>query len=464
MNSSDSQTLSVLSGSSQGSHDKVLPPLTSQYPQWSRGGKLGIESVYQKSFQNEKEQESSLHRLSKDNMVNKKGPELTAVGRSDGLMVTPIADPLLRITQLEQNIRFLQEQHQLMLSSLHQEVEQLRHKNRDLQFQLVFSKGGVPLVQSSPSSPEDDAKPKIILSPKQANVTPLQIELLEKEIAELKSALHEAKTKNVYLSAIVEEQRKKLESLECGKQEMDSLNFRSTKASAQRQTMEKNGDERGDTTDSDLATKLEEAEKLIRRLRRDNEEHRRELVTIKTNLSKNLGGAGGNRQLGAGGGNNCHRGGGGSGGGANNHHRPHSQQSQSQRFPPLHSQSYWHHGQHSQHRTGIEFVSHRHCANGRGGGAGGAGVGSSGGNNSVIGNGARLEKDNQLVGRPAPALPNLRNNSSNHYTFTNGNGNNNGHNHRRGGGHYNGNSNHYYRGGKGGGRGNREAREAREAK
>ncbi|GLH11078.1 Uncharacterized protein GBIM_15920 [Gryllus bimaculatus] len=419
MNSSDSQTLSVLSGSSQGSHDKVLPPLTSQYPQWSRGGKLGIESVYQKSFQNEKEQESSLHRLSKDNMVNKKGPELTAVGRSDGLMVTPIADPLLRITQLEQNIRFLQEQHQLMLSSLHQEVEQLRHKNRDLQFQLVFSKGGVPLVQSSPSSPEDDAKPKIILSPKQANVTPLQIELLEKEIAELKSALHEAKTKNVYLSAIVEEQRKKLESLECGKQEMDSLNFRSTKASAQRQTTEKNGDERGDTTDSDLATKLEEAEKLIRRLRR---------------------------------------------GGANNHHRPHSQQSQSQRFPPLHSQSYWHHGQHSQHRTGIEFVSHRHCANGRGGGAGGAGVGSSGGNNSVIGNGARLEKDNQLVGRPAPALPNLRNNSSNHYTFTNGNGNNNGHNHRRGGGHYNGNSNHYYRGGKGGGRGNREAREAREAK
>lgn len=54
---------------------------------------------------------------------------MAAVGRSEGLVVAPV-DPLLRITQLEQNIRFLQDQHKLMLTSLHQEVEQLRQRNR----------------------------------------------------------------------------------------------------------------------------------------------------------------------------------------------------------------------------------------------------------------------------------------------------------------------------------------------
>lgn len=39
-------------------------------------------------------------------------------------------------------------------------------------------------------------------------MTSLQVEILEKEISELKAALQEAKTKNVYLTGIVEEQKK----------------------------------------------------------------------------------------------------------------------------------------------------------------------------------------------------------------------------------------------------------------
>ena len=38
-----------------------------------------------------------------------------------------------RVTQLEQNIKFLQEQHQHMLSDLHKEIDILRHKNRGVQ-------------------------------------------------------------------------------------------------------------------------------------------------------------------------------------------------------------------------------------------------------------------------------------------------------------------------------------------
>ena len=38
-------------------------------------------------------------------------------------------DPVVRANQLEQNIRFLQEQHQIMLTGLHSEIETLRQRN-----------------------------------------------------------------------------------------------------------------------------------------------------------------------------------------------------------------------------------------------------------------------------------------------------------------------------------------------
>lgn len=38
----------------------------------------------------------------------------------------------IRIAQLEQNIKFLQEQHQLMLTGLHNEIEVLKNRNRGI--------------------------------------------------------------------------------------------------------------------------------------------------------------------------------------------------------------------------------------------------------------------------------------------------------------------------------------------
>lgn len=116
-----------------------------------------------------------------------------------------------RIAQLEQNMKFLQEQHQATLVALHQEVESLRQKNRDLQFQLVFSKGSY--LPSSPSSPEDNGtgfmKPKG--SPVCVNITPLQVELLEKDLQDTKVSLQEARIQNQYLSEIIEQQKKEIE-------------------------------------------------------------------------------------------------------------------------------------------------------------------------------------------------------------------------------------------------------------
>lgn len=40
------------------------------------------------------------------------------------------------------------------------------------------------------------------------NVVPLQVEILEKELGEMKIQLQESECRNVYLSAIVDEQKK----------------------------------------------------------------------------------------------------------------------------------------------------------------------------------------------------------------------------------------------------------------
>lgn len=40
------------------------------------------------------------------------------------------------------------------------------------------------------------------------NITPLQVELLEKDLQDIKISLQEAKTQNQYLSEIIEEQKK----------------------------------------------------------------------------------------------------------------------------------------------------------------------------------------------------------------------------------------------------------------
>lgn len=45
-------------------------------------------------------------------------------------------------------------------------------------------------------------------SPICVNVTPLQVELLEKDLQDIKASLQEAKTHNQYLSNIIEQQKK----------------------------------------------------------------------------------------------------------------------------------------------------------------------------------------------------------------------------------------------------------------
>lgn len=51
---------------------------------------------------------------------------------------TPKGPEQARIAQLEQNIRFLQEQHQLMLAGLHTEIQSLKNRNRGMKISQVY--------------------------------------------------------------------------------------------------------------------------------------------------------------------------------------------------------------------------------------------------------------------------------------------------------------------------------------
>ncbi|KAG7198789.1 hypothetical protein KM043_001768 [Ampulex compressa] len=225
-----------------------------------------------------------------------------------------------RVTQLEQNMKFLQEQHQLTLIALHQEIETLRQKNRDLQLQLVFSKGSTS-VPSSPSSPEENGpgftKPKG--SPVGVNVTPLQVELLEKDLHDTKTSLQEVKTQNEYLSEIIEQQKKKLDAIEGQNVKLPMTDI---------------GIQVGGTLDpvrADLVACLRVAETMVKRLRSQNEDHRKEIATLKAASANNSGGNKGGRSRDT----------------NNSHHSRGSptaavQEQSSHKFPPLQTQSYWH--------------------------------------------------------------------------------------------------------------------------
>ncbi|KAH0569126.1 uncharacterized protein LOC123260301 isoform X2 [Cotesia glomerata] len=244
----------------------------------------------------------------------KSTPELMSLpARNDGV-ATPLRSQQTpgngdRTAQLEQNMKFLQEQHQATLVALHQEVETLRQRNRDLQFQLVFTKGTA--CTNSPSSPEDNSsgfvKPKI--------------ELLERDLEELKVSFNDVKKQNVHLLEIIEQQKLKLEQTAKEKEKL-----KVTDAAIQV--------EETNSVNSELVARLEDAELLVKKLQRENSEQQREISTIKASSAKNTGGNRSGHGRGRGNNDNGHHSRGSSG-------DPGQSSRNSYNFPPLESESYW---------------------------------------------------------------------------------------------------------------------------
>ncbi|XP_026735152.1 uncharacterized protein LOC113499028 isoform X3 [Trichoplusia ni] len=172
--------------------------------------------------------------------VKKSPPEPTSGGFIIG------GDPAARVAHLEHSVRFLQEQHRLMLSGLHAEIEALRERNRDLQFQLIFNKESPPKANSP------------VEEPVESNETKLKREVtrLEREASVARGEAKSAEARAEQLQKLVDAQTEKLRALEtrspCGCGAAES---------------------RGE-----LRARLGEAERLVRRLRADAERQRREVL------------------------------------------------------------------------------------------------------------------------------------------------------------------------------------------
>ncbi|XP_014609640.1 PREDICTED: uncharacterized protein LOC106789698 isoform X4 [Polistes canadensis] len=247
--------------------------------------------------------------------------DITLNKKTDGMIQTRQQNMNVdRATQLEQNVKFLQEQHQATLLALHQEVEMLRQRNRDLQFQLTFSKG-TTCIPSSPSSPEDNgngfAKPKG--SPVSMNVTPLKVELLEKELRDVKDSLQSVKAYNKVLTEVILKQQEHVEELGKQNQKIDVASVGIQVGS------------KSESAQEDIVARLADAHEVIKQLHMENKHQQKEIATLKAASANN----GGTSRGGWGRDSN------------NSHHSCVSsitgiQESTSHKFPPLQTQSYSH--------------------------------------------------------------------------------------------------------------------------
>ncbi|XP_022814175.1 uncharacterized protein LOC111347982 isoform X2 [Spodoptera litura] len=218
-------------------------PEARHFPQWSRTAILTLASV-------DPEDDVVAE-------VKKSAPEPTGSGFIIG------GDPVARVAHLEHSVRFLQEQHRQMLSGLHAEIEALRERNRDLQFQLIFNKESSPKASSPPAeenTENNEAKLK------------REVSRLEQEASTARSEAKAAEARALQLQMLVDAQTEKLRSLEvssacsCG------------------------GAEGACAPESraELRARLGEAERLVRRLRADAERQRRELQCMKNSLHASL--------------------------------------------------------------------------------------------------------------------------------------------------------------------------------
>ncbi|CAH0715875.1 unnamed protein product, partial [Brenthis ino] len=194
--------------------------------------------------------------------VKKSPPETSGSGFIIG------TDAAARVAHLEHSVRFLQEQHRLMLSGLHTEIEALRERNRDLQFQLIFNKEST--VKPAQPTPDDTAE---------SNEEKLRKEVsrLEKEAAAARGEARAAEARALQLQKLVDAQTEYVHILLLYSitSNLSSTELKLREAEARAPAAAEAGAEEGR---AELRLRLAEAERLVRRLRADAERQRREVL------------------------------------------------------------------------------------------------------------------------------------------------------------------------------------------
>ncbi|XP_078277646.1 coiled-coil domain-containing protein 74B isoform X2 [Rhinoraja longicauda] len=109
-----------------------LPPLRN-LPQWSRVGNLD-RTLYPHSFA-----QGNVNPIPLNPAVKTKTNKIEAPQQPSHVYEQQEVDPNLRVTTLEKNLKFLQEQHSETLGKLHKEIELLKQANQDLNFKMIMN-------------------------------------------------------------------------------------------------------------------------------------------------------------------------------------------------------------------------------------------------------------------------------------------------------------------------------------
>lgn len=231
------------------------------------------------------------------------------------------------LQHLERNLKFLQMEHKNVLQSLHQEIDALKRQNQDLQFRIIMVQRGTPVPPSN-SSPEKVPSPptgvksssaklsressRVKKSSSEAtsasNVSPqthteekideVRNVLLEDEILELKKVLQEERSKNEYLSNVIEQAQARFMENENVSEAMSAPPHMQTGGATKRHTTEPQVPAREslpynakldpltvlDMTGAHRPPTVEECEVIIKHLLRMNDKQTHELSQLKTDL------------------------------------------------------------------------------------------------------------------------------------------------------------------------------------
>lgn len=229
--------------------------------------------------------------------IKKSPPDATS-----GYVAT--SDPSARVAHLEHSVRFLQEQHRLMLSSLHAEIEALRHRNRDLQFQLIFNRESSPKVVT----PAETQQTEHVENVEQTLEEGIGREMarLQREASTARGEARAAEARALQLQRLLdaqaveirEQSNKKCQVCEAAAAEgapaaeaIEANEGRESQpsrvCSVSHSGQSSPGSVEGESR-AELRVRLLEAERLVRRLRAEAERARREVACMKNSLQAQL--------------------------------------------------------------------------------------------------------------------------------------------------------------------------------
>ncbi|CAF1146465.1 unnamed protein product [Rotaria sordida] len=147
--------------------------------------------------------------------------EIRIISPSTTPSPTPTVDPRSRVELLERNLRYVQQQHEITLSDLHNEINRLQQENRDLHFRMADIRPSssstnkqhktetVPnLQQLANLSLNEPNLESIITESDEKRLQEVQRLHFEKQIDELQNRLIETEQKNEYLMRTIDELNK----------------------------------------------------------------------------------------------------------------------------------------------------------------------------------------------------------------------------------------------------------------